>query len=199
MSEDFVEIFEHRKTNCSANFWQFAVDPPTVLCNPMFEPEIEGYSQCLSPAQPGPNGPAFANRKRLCCVQREDFERVFIEHGCPLSAKPCCIINYHRNIVSFANLQVLGKILPQSKRSDEYNGAAVLRAQGFLEQCHRQAPSVKIYIQDACFRAGHGDCRHGRRKSECWNKNSATHVQSDECRANAGGAVARCGDDLIGM
>src|SRR5207247_4977119 len=86
MSEDFVEIFEHRKTNCSAHFWQFAVDPPTVLCNPMFEPEIEGYSQCFSPAEPGPNGPAFANRKRLCCVQREDFERVFIEHGCSLSA-----------------------------------------------------------------------------------------------------------------
>ena len=38
MGEDFVEMFEHRKANCSGIFWKFTVDPPTFLWNPMFEP-----------------------------------------------------------------------------------------------------------------------------------------------------------------
>jgi hypothetical protein len=38
MGEDFVEMFEHRKANCSGNFWKFTVDPTTFLWNPMFEP-----------------------------------------------------------------------------------------------------------------------------------------------------------------
>src|SRR5204862_7231010 len=34
MGEDFVEMFEQRKANCSGNFWKFTVDPPTFLWNP---------------------------------------------------------------------------------------------------------------------------------------------------------------------
>src|SRR5438093_11026813 len=98
-----------------------------------------------------------------------------------------------------ADLEVSCKILPQTEWCHEYDRAAFLQIQSFLEQRSRQAPGVAVHIQDAWFRPGHGYGGRGGRKRECGNEHGPKNILSDERRGDSGSTIVGRRDDFIGM